>query len=139
MANKKLDALVFSTAKNKDEIIQDTVTTLNSRENKNPDNKYIAQVTHVYKDGENAGKQYYIVSDALKNEKNLDSNVLDIGAGLNVEQVQALIAEAGLNGANISTDTLTSLITQELAKNPTNITEQRVQELITQSVSSKVS
>ena len=54
MANKKLDALVFSTAKNKDEIIQDTVNTLNSRENKNPNNKYIAQVTHVYKDGENA-------------------------------------------------------------------------------------
>lgn len=140
MANKKLDALVFSTAKNKDEIIQDTVNTLNSRENKNPDNKYIAQVTHVYKDGENAGKQYYIVSDALKNEKSLDSNVLDIGVGLNVEQVQALIAEAQLNGANISTDTLTSLITQELAKNSTtDITEQRVQELITQSVSSKVS
>ena len=139
MANKKLDALVFSTAKNKDEIIQDTVSTLNSRENKNPDNKYIAQVTHVYKDGENAGKQYYIVSDALKNEKSLDSNVLDINVGLSVEQIQALIAEAQLNGANISTDTLTSLITQELAKNPANITEQRVQELITQSISSKVS
>ena len=135
MANKKLDALVFSTAKNKDEIIQDTVSTLNSRENKNPDNKYIAQVTHVYKDGENAGKQYYIVSDALKNEKSLDSNVLDINVGLSVEQIQALIAEAQLNGAN----TLTSLITQELAKNPTNITEQRVQELISQSISSKVS
>ena len=87
MANKKLDALVFSTAKNKDEIIQDTVSTLNSRENKNPDNKYIAQVTHVYKDGENAGKQYYIVSDALKNEKSLDSNVLDINVGLSVEQI----------------------------------------------------
>lgn len=139
MANKKLDALVFSTAKNKDEIIQDTVSTLNSRENKNPENKYIAQVTHVYKDGENAGKQYYIVSDALKNEKNLDSNVLDIGAGLNVEQVQALIAEAQLNGANIDTEAIRNLIAGELAKNPTNITEQRVQELISQSVSSKVS
>ena len=92
MANKKLDALVFSTAKNKDEIIQDTVSTLNSRENKNPENKYIAQVTHVYKDGENAGKQYYIISDALKNEKSLDSNVLDIGVELSVEQVQALKA-----------------------------------------------
>ena len=63
MANKKLDALVFSTAKNKDEIIQDTVITLNSRENKNPDNKYIAQVAHVHKDSENARKKYYIVSD----------------------------------------------------------------------------
>ena len=140
MANKKLDALVFSTAKNKDEIIQDTVSTLNSRENKNPDNKYIAQVTHVYKDGENAGKQYYIVSDALKNEKSLDSNVLDINVGLSVEQIQALIAEAQLNGVNIDQEVLKNLIAQELAKNPTTgITEQRVQELITQSISSKVS
>ena len=140
MANKKLDALVFSTAKNKDEIIQDTVSTLNSRENKNPDNKYIAQVTHVYKDGENAGKQYYIVSDALKNEKSLDSNVLDINVGLSVEQIQALIAEAQLNRANIDQEVLKNLIAQELAKNPTTgITEQRVQELITQSISSKVS
>ena len=104
MANKKLDALVFSTAKNKDEIIQDTVSTLNSRENKNPENKYIAQVTHVYKNGDNAGKQYYIVSDALKNEKSLDSNVLDIDVGLSTEQIQALIAEAQLNGANIDTE-----------------------------------
>ena len=140
MANKKLDALVFSTAKNKDEIIQDTVSTLNSRENKNPDNKYIAQVTHVYKDGENAGKQYYIVSDALKNEKSLDSNVLDINVGLSVEQIQALIAEGQLNGANIDQEVLKNLIAQELAKNPTTgITEQRVQELISQSISSKVS
>ena len=139
MANKKLDALVFSTAKNRDEIIQDTVTTLNSRENKNPENKYIAQVTHVYKDGENAGKQYYIVSDALKNEKSLDSNVLDINAGLSTEQVQALIAQAQLNGANIDIEAIRSLIAEQLAKNPANITEQRVQELISQSVSSKVS
>ena len=139
MANKKLDALVFSTAKNKDEIVQDTVTILNFRENKNPDNKYIAQVTHVYKDGENAGKQYYIVSDALKNEKNLDSNVLDINVGLSVEQIQALIAQAQLNGANIDTEAIRNLITGELATNPADITEQRVQELITQSVSSKVS
>ena len=154
MANKKLDALVFSTAKNKDEIIQDTVSTLNSRENKNPDNKYIAQVTHVYKDGENAGKQYYIVSDALKNEKSLDSNVLDINVGLSVEQIQALIAEGQLNGANIDQEVLKNLIAQELAKNPTTgiteqrvqelitqstITEQRVQELVAQSISSKVS
>ena len=139
MANKKLDALVFSTAKNKDEIIQDTVSTLNSRENKNPENKYIAQVTHVYKDGENAGKQYYIVSDALKNEKSLNSNVLDINVGLSVGQVQALIAQAQLNGANIDTEAIRNLIVGELAKNPTNITEQKVQELITLSVSSKVS
>lgn len=139
MANKKLDVLVFSTAKNKDEIIQDTVSTLNSRENKNPDNKYIAQVTHVYKDGENAGKQYYIVSDTLKNEKSLDSNVLDINVGLSVEQIQALIAQAQLNGANIDTEAIRNLIAGELAKNPADITEQRVQELITQSVSSKVS
>lgn len=153
MANKKIDTLVLSRTQSKDEIVEATVATLNSRENKNVENKYIAQVTHTYKDGENAGKQYYIVSDALKNEKSLDSNVLDINVGLSVEQVQALIAQAQLNGANISTDTLTSLITQELAKNPANITEQRVQELIsqsaiteqkvqeliTQSVSSKVS
>lgn len=134
MANKKLDALVFSSTKNKNEIIQATITTLNSKENKNPGNKYLAQVSHIHTDGENAGKQYFVVSDGLKTEKSLNSNLLDINVGLSTEQVQALIAQAQLNGANIDQETLRNLIAQELAKNPTTgITEQRVQELITQS------
>lgn len=134
MANKKLDALVFSSTKNKDEIVQATITTLNSKENKNPGNKYLAQVSHIHTDGENAGKQYFVVSDGLKTEKGLGSNLLDINVGLNTEQVQALIAQAQLNGANIDQETLRNLIAQELAKNPTTgITEQRVQELIAQS------
>ena len=134
MANKKLDALVFSSTKNKDEIVQATITTLNSKENKNPGNKYLAQVSHIHTDGENAGKQYFVVSDGLKTEKSLNSNLLDINVGLSTEQVQALIAQAQLNGANIDQEVLKNLIAQELAKNPTTgITEQRVQELITQS------
>lgn len=137
MANKKLDTLVFSIAKNKDEIVRATVDTLNSRESNNPDNKYITQVTHVHKDGENAGKQYFIISDSLKNEKGLDSNLIDINLGLSAEEVQALIAKAQLNNAD--TNTLQTLITGELAKNPTTgITEERIQELINQSISSKV-
>lgn len=134
MANKKLDALVFSSTKNKNEIVQATITTLNSKENKNPGNKYLAQVSHIHIDGENAGKQYFVVSDGLKTEKSLNSNLLDINVGLSAEQVQALIAQAQLNGANIDQEVLKNLIAQELAKNPTTgITEQRVQELITQS------
>lgn len=134
MANKKLDALVFSSTKNKNEIVQATITTLNSKENKNPGNKYLAQVSHIHTDGENAGKQYFVVSDGLKTEKSLNSNLLDINVGLSTEQVQALIAQAQLNGANIDQEALRNLIAQELAKNPTTgITEQRVQELITQS------
>ena len=134
MANKKLDALVFSSTKNKNEIVQATITTLNSKENKNPGNKYLAQVSHIHTDGENAGKQYFVVSDGLKTEKSLSSNLLDINVGLSAEQVQALIAQAQLNGANINQEALRNLIAQELAKNPTTgITEQRVQELITQS------
>ena len=134
MANKKLDALVFSSTKNKNEIVQATITTLNSKENKNPGNKYLAQVSHIHTDGENAGKQYFVVSDGLKTEKSLSSNLLDINVGLSTEQVQALIAQAQLNGANIDQEVLKNLIAQELAKNPTTgITEQRVQELITQS------
>ena len=134
MANKKLDALVFSSTKNKNEIIQATITTLNSKENKNPGNKYLAQVSHIHTDGENAGKQYFVISDGLKTEKSLSSNLLDINVGLSTEQVQALIAQAQLNGANIDQEVLKNLIAQELAKNPTTgITEQRVQELITQS------
>lgn len=133
MANKKLDALVFSSTKNKDEIVQATITTLNSKENKNPGNKYLAQVSHIHIDGENAGKQYFVVSDGLKTEKSLNSNLLDINVGLSAEQVQALIAQAQLNGANIDQETLRNLIAQELAKNPTTgITEQRVQELVAQ-------
>ena len=134
MANKKLDALVFSSTKNKNEIVQATITTLNSKENKNPGNKYLAQVSHIHTDGENAGKQYFVVSDGLKTEKSLSSNLLDINVGLSTEQVQALIAQAQLNGANIDQEVLKNLIAQELAKNPTTgITEQRVQELIAQS------
>ena len=134
MANKKLDALVFSSTKNKNEIVQATITTLNSKENKNPGNKYLAQVSHIHTDGENAGKQYFVISDGLKTEKSLSSNLLDINVGLSTEQVQALIAQAQLNGANIDQEVLKNLIAQELAKNPTTgITEQRVQELITQS------
>ena len=134
MANKKLDALVFSSTKNKNEIVQATITTLNSKENKNPGNKYLAQVSHIHTDGENAGKQYFVVSDRLKTEKSLSSNLLDINVGLSTEQVQALIAQAQLNGANIDQEALRNLIAQELAKNPTTgITEQRVQELIAQS------
>ena len=134
MANKKLDALVFSSTKNKNEIVQATITTLNSKENKNPGNKYLAQVSHIHTDGENAGKQYFVISDGLKTEKSLSSNLLDINVGLSAEQVQALIAQAQLNGANIDQEVLKNLIAQELAKNPTTgITEQRVQELITQS------
>ena len=134
MANKKLDALVFSSTKNKNEIVQATITTLNSKENKNPGNKYLAQVSHIHTDGENAGKQYFVVSDGLKTEKSLSSNLLDINVGLSAEQVQALIAQAQLNGANIDQEVLKNLIAQELAKNPTTgITEQRVQELIAQS------
>ena len=133
MANKKLDALVFSSTKNKNEIIQATITTLNSKENKNPGNKYLAQVSHIHTDGENAGKQYFVISDGLKTEKSLSSNLLDINVGLSTEQVQALIAQAQLNGANIDQEVLKNLIAQELAKNPTTgITEQRVQELIAQ-------
>ena len=140
MANKKLDALVFSSTKNKNEIVQATITTLNSKENKNPGNKYLAQVSHIHTDGENAGKQYFVVSDGLKTEKSLSSNLLDINVGLSTEQVQALIAQAQLNGANIDQEVLKNLIAQELAKNPTTgITEQRVQELVAQSISSKVS
>ena len=127
MANKKLDALVFSSSKNKNEIVQATITTLNSKENKNPGNKYLAQVSHIHTDGENAGKQYFVVSDGLKTEKSLNSNLLDINVGLSAEQVQALIAQAQLNGANIDQEALKNLIAQELAKNPTTgITEQRV-------------
>ena len=134
MANKKLDALAFSSTKNKNEIVQATITTLNSKENKNPGNKYLAQVSHIHTDGENAGKQYFVISDGLKTEKSLSSNLLDINVGLSTEQVQALIAQAQLNGANIDQEVLKNLIAQELAKNPTTgITEQRVQELITQS------
>ena len=134
MANKKLDALVFSSTKNKNEIVQATITTLNSKENKNPGNKYLAQVSHIHTDGENAGKQYFVISDGLKTEKSLSSNLLDINVGLSTEQVQALIAQAQLNGANIDQEVLKNLIAQELAKNPTTgITEQRVQELIAQS------
>ena len=134
MANKKLDALVFSSTKNKNEIVQATITTLNSKENKNPGNKYLAQVSHIHTDGENAGKQYFVISDGLKTEKSLSSNLLDINVGLSTEQVQALIAQAQLNGANIDQEALRNLIAQELAKNPTTgITEQRVQELIAQS------
>ena len=134
MANKKLDALVFSSTKNKNEIVQATITTLNSKENKNPGNKYLAQVSHIHTDGENAGKQYFVISDGLKTEKSLSSNLLDINVGLSAEQVQALIAQAQLNGANIDQEVLKNLIAQELAKNPTTgITEQRVQELIAQS------
>ena len=134
MANKKLDALVFSSTKNKNEIVQATITTLNSKENKNPGNKYLAQVSHIHTDGENAGKQYFVVSDGLKTEKSLSSNLLDINVGLSAEQVQALIAQAQLNGANIDQEALKNLIAQELAKNPTTgITEQRVRELIAQS------
>lgn len=136
MANKKLDTLVFSIAKNKDEIVRAAVDTLNSRESNNPDNKYITQVTHIHKDGENAGKQYFIISDSLKNEKGLDSNLIDINLGLSTEEVQALIAKAQLN--NTDTNALQTLITRELAKNPTNITEERIQELINQSISSNI-
>ena len=134
MANKKLDALVFSSTKNKNEIVQATITTLNSKENKNPGNKYLAQVSHIHTDGENAGKQYFVISDGLKTEKSLSSNLLDINVGLSAEQVQALIAQAQLNGANIDQEALKNLIAQELAKNSTTgITEQRDQELIAQS------
>ena len=135
MATKKLDSLVFSTTKTKDEIVRATVTTLNAREQRDAGNKYIAQTSHVHKNGENAGKQYFVISDTLTTEKGLDSNLIDINVGLSAEQVQALIAQAQLNGANVDQEALRNLIAQELAKNPTTgITEQRVQELITQNI-----
>ena len=134
MAIKRIDGLVFNDSIPKDELVADIVKNLNSREKADPGDTYISHTIHMYKTGKDAGRSYYVVSDNIKNANGLESNSLDINVGLSTEQVQALIDQAQLNGANIDQEVLKNLIAQELAKNPTTgITEQRVQELIAQS------
>ena len=109
MNYKKLDTIVLSSNTPKDTIVSSTVTTLNK---KTTDKEtYIAEASHVYENGENAGDNYFIVSDYLKNLKNLESNVITLPEKITEEKIKQIIAE----NPNLTKEEINELVANKIS------------------------
>ena len=76
MAVKKVEVIVTSANSSKTFVIEQMKAKVTSLESTSTD-RYIASVSHVYKTGDNAGSEYYILSDSYRDELGLTTNVLD--------------------------------------------------------------
>ena len=107
MATKLIPTIVFSIATPKNTVVTSTVQQLDAKEAKNTGTLYIAEVNHVYDTGKDAKARYFVISNSIKNNKGLSSNVIDIPtiSETNVQNmVNAIINNTTFSG-NGSPDT----------------------------------
>ena len=132
MANKTFDALVFSPKNSKESIVNSLVTTIASREKADPGNNYIAKVAHVYSEGENAGINYFVFGDSLKEQKGISSNLVEQSSKqseIDEQKVIDLINE-NTSKIEINDEKLNQIVTEKLEGKSLEISDEKISKAV---------